>query len=317
MVLGTLLALPAASLAQVVDIPLIMTHDFEARTFAVGAYTHQFEADLDGAAGNMSRDSVMLGLGHRFDLSENWNFLAQFNYAGSYYDFSSSAGRGGGGASYRWKDAHTVTVVGLFGWKASETWTWLFGGLFKLSQEGGATDDASTGGGIVGFNYKASDRLKLGVLIGLQSQIEDGVGIIPLPTVDWRFTEKWRFQLGLLGSLGHPGVGPELSFRPSDQWELGLGIAYQKRRFRLDNHTNNSNRRGGPGIANNDGVGEETEIPLYARLRYAPRKMMFFDFFGGVTLGGRVRVENSNGKRINESDYDAAGILGLRGQILF
>jgi hypothetical protein len=270
----------------------------------------------------------MVGLGHRFDLSENWNFVTQLNYIGSYYDFSSSAGGGGGGASYRWKDTHGLTLVGLFGWKASETWTWVFGGLFKLSQESGATDDASTGGGIVGFNYKASDRLKLGLLLGVASQIEDDAGIIPIPTVDWRFADEWRFQLGLLGSLGHPGVGPEVSFRPSDQWELGVGIAYQKRRFRLDNHTNNASRGPGSGLvgcpsgtmgacSNTDGVGEETAIPLYVRLRYAPKRTMFFDVFGGVTLGGQVRVENSNGNRINESDYDGAGILGLRGQFLF
>jgi len=315
LVIATLLALPAASFAQAVDIPAVVTLDFPEKTWTFASFTQQFEADLNDAAGDVSRSGLMAALGHRFELSEDTYFATQFSYIGSYYDFSSGAGRGGGGAAYRWKDTHAASVFGLFGWKASESWTIVAGGLFKLAGETGAdVGDSVTGGGLLGFDYQASDTLTVGVLLGVMSQIEDDTAILPVPTVDWRFADKWRLQFGLLGSLGHPGLGPELSFKPSDAFELGLGLAFQKRRFRLDDHVNNSARGPNPNL---DGVGEETGVPLYVRLRWAPQKTLFFDVFGGVTTGGRVRVENQNGNRINESGYDAAPILGVRGQLLF
>ena len=309
-----LLALPSTALAQAVDIPAVVTSQMDQNTWTFAAFTQQFESDLDDAAGDMSRSGVMAGLGHRFELNEDWYIVLQGNYIGSYYDFSRDAGQGGGGATYRWKDTHTVTLVGLVGWKATDKLTWLGGGIFKNSEEAGATDDAATGGGLVGFSYAQSDTLTYGLLIGAISQIEDDAAIVPIPTVSWKFADAWKFDFGILGSLGHPGVGPELSYRASDNWQFGFGLAFQKRRFRLDNHINNGARGPNPNI---NGVGQETSVPIYARARWAPSRTMFFDLFSGITVGGQLRVERSNGNRINEAEYDPAAILGVRGQILF
>ena len=84
-------------------------------------------------------------------------------------------------------------------------------------------------------------------------------------------------------------------YRGAYAWELGLGIAYQKRRFRLDDHRNPSGRprsvAPGNGDPNRDGVGQETSVPIYVRARWAPSKTAFVDVYGGVTVGGEVRLE--------------------------
>ena len=105
--LAAFLALPMVSFAQPIDIPAIVTLDSPEKTWTFAAYTHQFETDLDDSPGDFSRDGVMAGFGHRFDLGDDSYFALQGTYVGSYYDFSNSAGSLNGnpsktGRPYRW-----------------------------------------------------------------------------------------------------------------------------------------------------------------------------------------------------------------------
>jgi hypothetical protein len=320
LMLAALLVCPTAALAQPVDIPAIITMDAPEQTWTSVAIIGQAETDLDGRKGDFSRTGVQATLGHRFELSDKAYFALQGNYIGSYYDFSHSAGNSANNGPYRWEDIHTFSLFGLYGWKAGEKWTWVAGPMFRLSGESGANmSDAVTGGGVVGFNYKASDTLTLGLLLGVVSQIEDSAALLPIPTVNWRFADRWKLDFGVLSTLAHPGIGPDISFRPSDEWEIGFGASFQKRRFRLDDHTNNA-RRPTSSVAprtNHDGVGQETSFPIYARARWSPSKTAFLDFYGGIAAGGGVRIEKEHGGKIKSTSYDPAPIFGIRGQLLF
>ena len=44
---------------------------------------------------------------------------------------------------------------------------------------------------------------------------------------------------------------------------------------------------------------------------------MGLELFGGVALGGELRVEDEDGSRIEQEEYDAAPLVGIRGIFRF
>ena len=52
-------------------------------------------------------------------------------------------------------------------------------------------------------------------------------------------------------------------------------------------------------------------------VRYRATDKIMLDLLGGVNIAGTVRVENDDGGRIAEDDYDPAPFLGLKGVFLF
>ena len=65
------------------------------------------------------------------------------------------------------------------------------------------------------------------------------------------------------------------------------------------------------------GIGQETEIPIFATLRYKPTPKIELDLNGGVAVAGNVRVEDKDGGRIADDSYKPAGILAFKGQFFF
>jgi hypothetical protein len=286
-------------MAQAIDLPAILTAEEGQDTWIFSSYAHQFETSLNDG-GNFSRESVTIGGGHRFALDTDWSLITSLAYQGSYYDFSGSA------SPFAWDDIHQITGVALVDWKMDESWSLQGGALLRTAAEGGANfGKGFTGGGLLGFSYRANKDLTLGALLGVTSAIENPAAVIPIPQIDWRFADQWKLHMGLT-NLGYTGIGPELSYAPSDMWEFGVGASFQDRRYRLDHHNGFTN-----------GVGEETSAPLYARIRWRPQQRIALDLFTGVAVAGQVRLESQGGNKLQTSGYDAAPILGLRGQIVF
>jgi hypothetical protein len=292
--------LPMPAAGQVVDVEAV-TPDPSARPFVFQAgYDHVLRTDLDGP-GSMSLDSFQAGIGGRFELTDALSLNTRFLYALDAYDISDSA------VPLDWESIHQYTLVGLLDWKLDEQWSLLGGPLLRLAGEGwSAFDDGFTGGALVGFNYRPSTDLSLGLAIGVVSQIEDDPGIVPIPMVRWHFAEPFTLSAGVSALGGRIGVGPELTWHAAEELDLGFGAQYQRRRFRLDDH----------GL-NEEGVGEDTSLPIYARLTWRPVEAASVELFAGVVAGGELRVEDSGGHQGYDRDYDATPSLGLRGQFRF
>ena len=79
-----------------------------------------------------------------------------------------------------------------------------------------------------------------------------------------------------------------------------MGAALRILRFRL------SDRGPVPG-----GVGEERGVPVFARATTRIGSNMTLHAYAGVVLDGRLRVEDANGNRLSEDDYDPSLMLGL------
>ena len=296
------IVLAPSAWGQAIDLPSIVTGIHGPNTWMGVNYTHQFEADVDNSTAEMDRDSVQAVVGHRFEVGDSVFLVGNLSYQGSYYDFSNGNDR----SQLLWDNIHEATLMLGVGWRAGENWTLVALGLGQTSGESGADfGDTLTGGVALAVDYKWSERLSTGALLGVQSQLEDSAAIIPVPTIDWRFADGWLFHFGLV-RLAYTGVGPEISYR-SERWQFALGGSYQTRRYRLDD-------RAGP---TNEGIGQEISFPIFARAAFAPNQNMNFGLMAGVALGGELRSGADGGSKVFKNDYDPAPFIGLQANFWF
>ncbi len=301
------LAFAAPALAQTVDIPAMVLPDRAVPPTAASVqYGHQFKADVEDPGTEMARHNVLFALSHRFDLGEKTQLTAMGTYTLHGYDFS---GNGGGPSPnttnvYQWNEVHRAVLAGVVGHQVGDRWRVLGGGLIRSWGESGADyGDSITGGLIVGFDYQSSDTLTVGVMVGAFSRLEDSASILP-----------WRWNVGMV-SVMDPGVGSTLTWQASDTVELGAGFTFQSREFRLADRTRAA--RNAPFRTDDGGIGRESEIPVFASIRWRPTPTTAIDLQGGVALNGNIRVEDNDGDRIADDDYDPAGLLAIKGTIVF
>lgn len=309
--------LRAASVsAQAVDIPAVLDAEPGAPpTVAIAQFGHQFGAKVeDGGGTEIARNTAFFGLGHRFALTERTSFFAVGNYTLHGYDFS------GGRATtnrYQWDRVHRGVLAGMFGHAIDDRWQIVGGGLVRTWGENGAEfEDTLTGGVLGGFSYQASEDLSIGLLVGVISKIEGGVGLVPVPTVRWKIDEALRLDVGMV-QLVDPGVGAQLTYQLTPELGLGAGFSYQNRQFRLSGKRRATATDSSRNRTDDGGVGQETEIPVFATLRFRPVPKVELDLNGGVALRGNLRVEDEDGGRLADDDYDPAGILAFKAQFFF
>jgi hypothetical protein len=299
--LATAILAPTA-LAQV-DVPVPDTQEKPGRTRVWAGYEHMFNTDINNG-GQIQRDSMLLGISHDFEISEDTSLITNVTYQLDSYDWSKGAKNGGKNnppsAGFRWSEIHTPQLVALLDVKVSDHWSIIGAGLVRMSAETGANlDDAVTYGGGIGFNWVAEDKtLSLGLLAAVITQIEDDATFAVLPLVKWKISDSWRFDLWTR-HMGAIGYGPEVVWAPSETTELALGAAYQQRRFRLDTHKTVPN-----------GVGKETTAPVYARFGIKPTEGLLIDLYGGVNVAGRIRTARKGGGKLRNADYDPTPMVG-------
>ena len=287
---------------QAIDIPSIVTGTDGPNTWMGVHYAHQFEADVDNSTAEMERDSLQINVGHRIEMEDGVFLVGNLAYQGSYYDFS----HGNDKSQLLWSNIHQTTLMLGVGWTVGENWTLAVLAIGRSAGESGADfGDTLTGGAALAIDYSWSEDLKLGAIIGVLSQLEDSAAFLPLPTIDWRFADGWRFQFGMVGMV-YPGVGPQISYR-MEKWEFSLAGSFQKRRFRLDD-------RAGP---TNEGIGQEISFPIFARFAFAPSEYMNMGLMAGFAVGGELRSGADGGSKVFKNDYDTAAIFGLQVNLRF
>ena len=263
---------------------------------------HQFESDL-GGAGELDVSRFRFGLGATFTPQADFDVALQFSYAFDDYSFSGITSLGG---PEPWDDVHTVGLKATVSYKATSEWTVFAGPVFQFSHESdGDIGDGFTGGGFIGASYVFSRQLVLGGGFGVVSQIEDDARVFPVLVVHWQILDHLRLTSQTAGS-GSGIAGLELVYDWRAGWEVAFGGTYAFRRFRLDDQ----------GVAP-DGVGEETGIPLHLRVSHRLREDLHLDLYGGITLGGELKLQDSAGSGIASQDYDGTPFVGLALRLRF
>lgn len=276
-----------------------------------GGAAHQvstdFDPDLDANdSGDFSMTRYGLAAGVSYptsivDLSVDHDLLYEYDD----YGFSGTVPFSRDGqlrpARDPWDDSHLLSYSMRLSYRLDREWS-LFGGptVGVLGESGADLSDSITYGGMLGVRKRVSPNFSIGLGVIAVTGIEEGVSALPLVFVDWKISERvhirnGRPQPGLRGT-----AGAEIDWEFAPRWVLAGGFAFDRRRFRLDDE----------GIAP-DGVAENSAFPVYARGSYQFNDQWSFGAMAGVLLGGQLTIEDEDGHKIGETDYDTAPFFGI------
>jgi hypothetical protein len=256
---------------------------------------YQFDSDLDSGGdvgyagvftsirGNWALDAhSSLGVGLRFDY-EDWRFNGVSPLGGI----------------QPWDQLYRAGISIPYSYTTDGGWRWTFSPTVEYSGESGASlSDSLEYGALVSAARRFHTGLTLGLGVGVYDRIEE-TRAFPFLIVDWRITDRLRLTNPL--STGPAGpAGLEVSYTLGSGWEAGIAAAYRSFRFRLDENG-----------AIPNGIGENQNVPLVARIGRKISDTLSFNFFVGATLAGNLRAEDQNGNRLYDVDRDPAALIGL------
>jgi outer membrane receptor protein involved in Fe transport len=257
----------------------------------------QSESSLD-TGGDMQVSPFFVEGGGSKRLASGWRLGVSLGYGEDDYDFSGSAGFGG---LDPWGRVRDLRVSAPIQYVLDDAWT-LYGipSLRFNAESGASLGDGQTAGLLAGAAYRVSESLTIGPGLGVFSELESDASIFPVLIIDWKITNSLSLETGR-GFAASRGPGLQLRWAYSPSWQFVLGGRYEKIRFRLDD----------------DGVGEDTAVPLFALAEFAFSPDTKFSIFGGTEVGGSLRLEDASGRRVSESDLSSAPFFGASFQTNF
>ncbi len=268
----------------------------------LGAF-HLFDADVDDG-GEFSTSSVGLRIDSRWRVYERAAVDFSFGYGWDTYDFSGSGALTG---LDPWDDVHNLSFRAILNWKMNDKY-WLFGGpVVGMSAEDGAEySNAVIAGAQAGVRWRTSEDFNIGIGITAISQVDDDPWVLPLVFFNWNFEENWTLRAGAfdIGSEGGPGL--EVAWLFAERWEASLGFMYERRRFRLDDS----------GVAP-EGVGQLESFGMYGKIAWVFNEQTRAWLTVGSALAGSLRLEDDDGSKISDEDFDPAPFIGLRAEFRF
>ena len=244
-------------------------------TYVSGGYLHEFGADFaDG--GSVSVDRAFGGAGIAVQFHPEVTGSVGVAWGGDWYRFEgdSALSRSAGGSP--WSDVHAITALASANWQIDHRWSANLGLRVGTAGEARAkVGDSIVYGGNLAVSYSFSRAFTLGAGALVQTQIEDSPLIIPLLVVYWQVTDTIVVS-NVLGPEAYPTeAGLEAAWRPDQTTELSIGSRYEVRRFRLDD-TGDAMRQ--------EGIGQDTGLPIWARATWRFDNGLRFDLVGGVSL---------------------------------
>ncbi len=255
-------------------------------------YAYQGEADIDGG-GNLTVNRFDVGLLGRFAPMDRLQSTSTVFFSVNDYDF----GGGGFAAGDPWNTILTMRMLTRLRYALSTEWGISGGGVFIFSPESGANwGDSFSGGGLLAFDYTHSKTLFVSLGVAVISQIEDDARFTPSIILNWLPYQDWKVRVGSVPASGGAAAAGEVAYQVAEPVEIGLGLLYNQRRFRL----------------NNGGVGEDNNLPLRLRLGWDITRDISLNLLAGVALAGEVRIDDRYGNQLNKQNYDPAPYIGAR-----
>ncbi len=165
-------------------------------------------------------------------------------------------------------------------------------------ESGASLDKGRTEGALLGATWRFSPSFAIGPGIGVFSKLGGGVSVFPIIAIDWDITDRLNLSTGR-GLAATRGPGLTLSWKATEEVRLGVSGRFETLRSRLNEDASSPL-----------GIGEDRSFPLVASVEYRPWPAGSVSAFAGAELFGRLRVEDPDGNRIEEQNYDPAPILG-------
>ena len=248
---------------------------------------------------NAGGDVQIRRVGWRLTLSQpinrRWAVALNMTNEYSFTDFSLPAIIGGGdpfGAFTIVRAMPSLTWTG-------DVWSATFTGQFEYAAESGADVAGSLlGGAMVSVQKRVNDHLKMGLGIGVRTQLEDTLQLILFPRLDWRVSDTLR--------VFSERFGVNVEKILNDDWKATFKASYEPRQYRLDN---------GAGDLFPDGVLRDQSVLVGVELAYQPRP----GFLAALEVGGILfqQFELLNATGEEQFDDNADPTLFVSGRFVF
>lgn len=261
-----------------------------------GGFVRQFDADID-SGGAFSVKRFFIQGGATYSPQPDRRVTISVGYGRLRYDFS---GAGGFAGLKPWKDIDTLRFGLPLRYHFDDKLRLFLLPTLRFAAESSANlDDGASGGVLGGVSYRVSDRLTIGPGVGVLTRIKASTDVFPILLVDWKITERLSLETGR-GLAATAGPGLTLNWRTAGKWRFLLGARYEKFRFRLAEDA--------PAPR---GVGEDRSFPLVLGAIYRVNPTTELTVLGGVELEGELHLDDENGDRVMQDDYDNAAFLAF------
>jgi len=261
-----------------------------------GIGVHQSEADMNDSSGGFARDAWFARAGVDYAWSQQDSVGLSVGGGAYIYDFNAESGFGGGEPWHKVNDAR-VTLSGRFG--IGKTGQLFIVPSVRFNGESGASaSDSRTFGVFAAAAWRIRDNLTIGPGFGVFSRLENNARFFPILAIDWDISERWNFSTGR-GLASSQGPGLTLSYKLNDDWSFGLTGRFENVEFRLDDK--------GPAPG---GIGRDHSLPLVFSARLSPNDRLNLNVFTGLAFNGELKLKNSAGDTVEETEYDPALVFG-------
>lgn len=287
----------AVAFAAAVCIPAVahamQPGDIVVSTSVTGVY--QFETDLDSGGDVRWTEGVVSGSVIR-QLTPQLSAGVSLRYDYETWGFGNPVAFGG---KAPWENLLAPNIAGTLTYAIAPSLLLAVAPSFGWSYESGANaSDAKVYGAI----FSATKVVKSGLAVGIGASIVrqiDETKVFPYVILQWQIDERWRvanpFRAGPAG-----GAGLEVEYTIDNDWGIAAGGAYRSYRFRLN----------GDGAAA-DAIGENRYFPVFARLTRKLGARTNLDFYAGVSVRGRVSVDDGQDTEVVRDDYRTTPALGI------
>ncbi len=235
---------------------------------------------------------LFLPVGKEDKLNLGW--MGEYNL----YNFDPGPSTSGNTMGEPWGDLSGLRLSVRYYHAINEHWTaYAGGGVETLAEVGAKLTDAIDSTAIVGGQYAFTKDFSVGLALLGKSELEQGWTAFPLPSFDWRIDKNW--SVGTIFSRG-PGLGVEYQ-TDDQQFTLSLRCRYETRDARLA-----SDNAGAPG-----GVAIDRRVPLLFTLDWNMDHAVSVSATAGVDLWGRIKLEDSGGGALRQSEINPTPFLGV------
>ena len=256
---------------------------------------YQFDGALD-SGGDVGYTAVFTSLARAWALDTHSMLRLGLSFDYEDWRFNDVPAFGG---TQPWDEIYRLGISLPYSYTTETGWRLTFSPTLEYAGESGAElSDALEYGALVSGARRFAGNLTLGLGVGVYERI-DRTSAFPFLIVDWRITDRLRLTNPLPAGPAGP-AGLELSYTLGSDWEFGIAAAFRSFRFRLDDQ--------GPVPS---GIGENSYVPLVARIGRQFSEELSLNFYAGAALAGNLRVEDRNGHGLYDQDRDPAGLIGL------
>ncbi len=257
-----------------------------------------FAGRFSGAAGSLDTTrlrasvDVFLPVAREDKLSLGW--MGEYDL----YNFDPGPAGATNDMGEPWRDLSGLRLSARYYHTVDEHWTAYAGaGVEAMGEVGAKLTDAIDYTAILGGRYAFSKDFSVGLALIGKSELEQGWTAYPVPSFDWQIDKNW--SVGTIFSRG-PGLGVEYQ-TDDQQFTLSVRCRYETRDARL----------AGDNAAAPDGVAIDRRVPLLLTLDWNMDHAVSLSATAGVDLWGRIKLEDSGGGTLRQSDLDPTPFVGL------